>query len=455
MLNLLWTLGSYIVAIGILVSFHEFGHFWVARRLGIKVLRFSIGFGKPLWSRKANDGVEYVIASIPLGGYVKLLDGREGVVPAEFAAMAFDRQPVSKRIAVFFAGPAFNFLLAIAFYALLFIVGLPSLKPVLAEPADNTVAAAAGIHNGDRVLRLDGAPLTTFDELSEGLLEAGLSRAPAVPAVIVGNDGAERSVRFDFSHVPSDPEKLFRSLGFAPYTPPIEPVIGNIVAGSAAANSELHVGDRILALDDQPMATFQAMQSYVRARPAHAMKARVQRGDQTIETTVIVGTNMENGIEVGRLGIEHKEIAPDDKLWQDLRAVYRLTPWAAVPAAIKTTWQKSKLTVTLLGKMVVGQVSVKNVSGPIQIAQVAGASAKAGLATFIGFIAIISISVGIFNLLPVPMLDGGQILFGVIEAAKGSPLSERLQFAGQTIGIALLILLMSLAFFNDIVRQIG
>jgi regulator of sigma E protease len=454
MLGIIWTLVSFIIAISVLVAFHEFGHFWVARRLGIKVLRFSIGFGKPLWRRQGRDGVEYVIASIPLGGYVKMLDEREGPVAEAELSQAFNRQSVPKRIAVFFAGPAFNFLLAVVFYWALYIAGIPGLKPVIAEPAAGTIAAIAGLHVGDRVSKLGTEPVPTWADLRTGLLEAGLGHAQ-LAMTVVGRDGVSRSLTLDLSNIPPDPEKLFATLGLQPYVPPIPPVLGTVLPDKAAAQAGFMVGDRILALDGLPMASFQEIQAYVIARPGHVLKAEVQRGEQRIELSAIIGSETQSGVSVGRLGVMPQEIAANDDLWQDLRAEQRLAPWAAVPAALNQTWQISGLTLKLLYHMVRGEVSVKNVSGPIQIAQAAGASASAGLGAFVGFIAVISISIGIFNLLPIPILDGGQILFGLIEAAKGSPLSERFQIAGQQIGLTLLMLLMGLAFYNDIVRQLS
>lgn len=454
MLGIIWSLGSFIVAIGVLVAFHEFGHFWVARRLGIKVLKFSIGFGRPLWKRRAKDGVEYIIAAIPLGGYVKLLDEREGEVAPEDLPKAFNRQPVWKRITVFAAGPAFNFLLAIAFYWALYVVGVPGMKPVIAEPGQGSLAAAANLHSGDRILALDGVPIQTWSELRAELLERALSHS-TTQLRLQARDGSERGVLFDLGKVRVDPELLFNDLGLQPYEPPVPPVISEVVSGSPAENAGFHVGDRVLTLDGEPVKSFEDLRRYVSARPGHLMKAEVERSGQRIQLSVILATQKQGETSVGRLGAAARGVAADDVLWQDLRAELRLSPWAAVPAALNQTVQVSELTLKLLYRMLLGEVSVKNVSGPIQIAQAAGYSASAGVTAFLGFVALVSVSIGIFNLLPIPMLDGGQILFGLIEAVKGSPLSERIQIAGQQVGLTLLVLLMGLAFYNDIMRQIG
>lgn len=454
MLEVIRSLGSFIVAIGVLVAFHEFGHFWVARRLGIKVLKFSIGFGRPLWSRKAADGVEYIVAAIPLGGYVKLLDEREGEVAEIDRQRAFNVQPVWKRITVFAAGPAFNFLLAIAFYWVLYVVGVPGMKPVIAEPPAGSVAAAAGLHEGEQITRLGGKPIQTWAVLRSELLDRALEHGTPT-AQVKAKDGSERTATIDFTNVRVDPELLFTDLGLDAYEPPIEPVVGTVVPGQAADLAGFKPGDRILSLDGEAIASFQALRKHVAGKAGQILKARIQRGTEQLELTAIVSSQTEAGKTIGRLGLGARRVAEDDRMWQDLRAELRLSPLAAVPAALNQTVQVSKLTLGLLYRMLLGEVSVKNVSGPIQIAQAAGYSASAGVTAFLGFVALISVSIGIFNLLPIPVLDGGQILFGLIEAVKGSPLSERLQVAGQQIGLVLLALLMGLAFYNDIMRQIG
>lgn len=454
MSGIAWNVLSYIVAIGVLVAFHEFGHYWVARRLGIKVLKFSVGFGKALWTRRAKDGVEWQIGSIPLGGFVKLLDEREGPVAPEDLPRAFNRQPVAKRIAVFAAGPVFNFLLAVALYWGMYLIGVPGMKPLIAEPAPGTLAAAAGLHARDRIDRVDDTAIPVWSVLREELLSRALARNPAMLAVH-GADGSERQVALDPGAAGVDPEQFFDKLGLEPWDPPIEPVIGELVKDGPASRAGFQSGDRLLRVDGQPVLSFQQLRQYISERPGHLLKAEIQRGDQQLAIGVILATEKAGDKPVGRLGVAPARMADAADLWQDSRASLRLSPWAAVPAALNQTRQVSVLTLHLLYRMLVGDVSVKNVSGPIQIAQAAGSSASAGPVAFFGFIALVSISIGIFNLLPIPMLDGGQILFGLIEAVKGSPLSERMQLAGQQVGLTLLMLLMGLAFYNDIMRQIG
>ncbi|WP_293372145.1 RIP metalloprotease RseP [Nevskia sp.] len=460
MLNTLHSAASFIVAIGVLVAFHEFGHFWVARRFGIKVLKFSIGFGRPLWSRRGADGVEYIVAMIPLGGYVKLLDARDAdvVIPPQDLPRAFNRQPVWKRIAVFAAGPVFNFLLAIAFYWVLYMVGVPGVKPVIDEPPPGSVAAKAGFKAGEQIVALDGDTVATWSVLNGELVAHVLDRG-VTSFRIRSADGSERNVEVDLSAVHVDPALLFDELGLSPFEPPVAPVIGEVIAGGAAAQAGFQPDDRVLTVDGETVASFKTLRRIISARPGQVAKFGIERAGQTLELSAIIGSETVGGKAIGRMGFTGKpadaSVAGQGDLWQDLRAELRLDPLAAASAALYQTWQVSELTLRLLHRMVIGEVSVKNVSGPIQIAQAAGFSASVGVVAFLSFVALISISIGVFNLLPIPMLDGGQILFGLIEAVKGSPLSDRLQMAGQQVGLTLLLLLMGLALYNDVASVIG
>ena len=448
--NTIW----FIVAIGVLVAFHEFGHFWVARRLGVKVLRFSVGFGKPLWRRTASDGVEYVLAMIPLGGYVKLLDEREGPVDPAELSRAFNRQPVWSRIAIFAAGPAFNFVLAVVFYWAVFVVGIPDFKPLIAKPAEGSAAAAAGLHEGDRVVRLNGVTIQTWSVLRTDLIEAVLTHKPASIAV-VDSAGAEREVQLDFSKVRVDPQFLFDDLGLDRYLPPLPPKFGELLAGSAAEVGGLKAGDVVLAIDGNKITTFQELQKIVAAHPGETLHFEVQRGAETLTRAVLVGTLSSGGVTRGYLGAASARMANADKMWQDLGAELRLGPVAAVPAALQQTWEMTRMVAQLFYRMLVGDISVKNLSGPISTAQAAGSAAKAGLSTFLGFVAFVSLNLGIVNLIPIPVLDGGQIVGLLVEAVKGKPLSERAQVLVQQLGLALLVLIMGFAIFNDIARQFG
>jgi regulator of sigma E protease len=446
MLDVLWSFGGFLVAIGVLVAFHEFGHYWVARRCGVRVLRFSIGFGRPLWTRTAADGTEWSVAMIPLGGYVRMLDEREGEVPASQRHLAFNTQPLSRRAAIVAAGPAFNFILAILFYWLVFVFGVQGIKPVIAAPPEASAAAAAGLRQGEQVLRVDGRETPTWQVLRTRLIDRALARG-TLDIEVQDPQGAVRRVTLDLSAIRVDPEWLFADLGLNPYEPPVPPVLEEVIPGEPAAAAGFEPGDRLLSYDGVPIESWQQWAGWLRARPGELVTLQIQRGGQRLERQLIIG----EADGIGRFGAR---VAVPADLWQDLRAESRLNPVAALPAAMAQTWQMSWLTLKMLWRMVQGEVSVKHVSGPIQIAQVAGYSAQIGLVSFLSFMAIVSISLGVLNLLPVPVLDGGHLLFYGIEAVKGSPLSERAQEAGSRLGLMLLAGLMGLAFYNDIMRLI-
>lgn len=450
MLEVAWSIAAFIVALGVLVSFHEFGHFWVARRLGVKVLRFSVGFGKPLWRRQGADGVEYVIAAVPLGGYVKMLDEREGEVAPGEVARAFNRQGVWTRIAIVVAGPLANFLLAIVMYWLVFVWGVPALKPVVAEPPPNSRAAAIGLQAGDEVLAVGDTAVPTFADLRLELIERALFGEP-VELQVRKADGTQQRRELDLRGVRVDPQFLFDDLGLNQYQPPAPAVLGRIVAGSAAEVAGLRTGDRVLSIDGRPITTFQELYDWVRAHPGAAPTLQVRRGEQTLAVTPIIQSEQQGDRTIGRLGAG---VDVPQGVWDNLVTEHRLSVWAAAPAAVAQTGRMSALTLKMLYRMVLGDVSVKNVTGPIQIAQFAGYTASIGLISFLSFIAIMSVSLAVLNLLPVPVLDGGHLLYFVVELVKGSPLSERAQVLGQQVGLTLLVALMGLAFYNDILRLI-
>jgi regulator of sigma E protease len=448
MLDLVWSVGGFLVAIGVLVAFHEFGHYWVARRCGVKVLRYSLGFGKALWTHRAKDGMEWVVSALPLGGYVKMLDEREGVVAAEERHLAFNTQSVGKRALIVVAGPLFNFLLAIFFYWIVFVVGVQGQKPILAEPPAASAAAKAGLHLGEEVLRVRDVGIATWQNLRTELIDQALSGKP-LPLEVKGKDGVVREVSLDLSQVRIDPEFLFDDLGLNAYQPDIPAKLAEVMRGDPAENSGFKAGDLLLSYNGLPITSWQQWAIWLRAHPGEVVKVKVQRAAATLELNVIIGRG-EHGI--GKFGAR-VEVPAD--LWQDLRAEDRLDPVAAVPAAIRHTGQMSLLTLKMLWRMVLGDVSIKNVSGPIQIAQVAGFSAQVGVVSFLAFMAIVSVSLGVLNLLPVPLLDGGHLLYYAVEAVKGSPLSERALEAGQRLGLTFLVALMGLAFYNDIARLLN
>ncbi len=451
MLDLAWSLGGFLVAIGVLVAFHEYGHYWVARRCGVKVLRFSIGFGKPLWTRRDREGVEWTVSAIPLGGYVKMLDEREGpVAPAE-RARAFNQASVGRRIAIVSAGPAFNFALAILLYWGVYVLGVQGMRPVLAEPPAGSVAAAAALREGEAIVAVGDESTPQWTQLRTQILDRVLGGGQ-LPVTVQGRDGAQRVVVLDLGGVRLDPEFLFDDLGLQPYQPPVPARLQEIVPGESAAAAGFLPGDLLLSYNGVPITSWQQWAGWLRAHPGEVARVEVERDGQRLQIELIIGQLHQGDQTIGRFGAA---VAPPGDLWQDLRAVNRLGPVEALPAAVVQTWRMSSLTLRMLARMITGDVSVKNVSGPIQIAQVAGFSAQVGLVSFLSFMAIVSVSLGVLNLLPVPVLDGGHLLYYVVEAIKGSPVSERVQEAGQRVGLTLLVMLMGLAFYNDIARLLN
>lgn len=451
LLSVLW----FVVAIGVLVTVHEFGHFWVARRAGVKVLRFSVGFGRPLWRRRAGaDQTEYVIAAIPLGGYVKMLDENEGEVAEHERHRAFNRQPLGKRVAVVVAGPLFNFLFAIVAYWLMFVIGIGGLKSVIGEVAPGGVAAAAGLEAGQRIVSVDERETRTWQSVVEAIIGATLKEGPL--ALEVDAPGAaRRSVALDLQGMGVDEftqGRLFDALGLTPRRPVVPPVIGEVEAGGPADRGGLRRGDRVLALDGTSLGSWREFVTFIRAHPEQSVEIQVERAGARITLVVLPASVSADGESYGRIGAG---VAPPEDDFSDYYATVRYAPWTAFAKAIAKTWDMSILTLRMLWKMVTLQISVKHLSGPISIAQYAGISADVGIASYIGFLAIVSISLGILNLLPIPILDGGHLLYYLIESILGRPVSEEAQFFGQRLGIAMLVGLMGLAFYNDLARIFG
>lgn len=443
---------AFIVAIGVLVAVHEFGHFWVARRMGVKVLRYSIGFGQRLWGRtSARSGTEYRIAAIPLGGYVKMLDEREGPVPEHELDRAFNRKSVWRRMAIVAAGPGINFAFAALAYWLVFMLGVAGMKPVLGEIEPGGRAAAAGLAEGDRVTAVAGEATPSWQELRLALIDGALDGGE-LALTVEREGGGQRRTELDMAGVSAEPQALFSELGLQPYQPKGVPVIAEVLSGSAAAKAGLQSGDRVLAAGGTSLDGPGALVEWIQARPGERVDLRIERDGQPRTVTVDLAAMERGGERMGRLGAQ---IGVDASEWESLRMVRRLNPAAAVPAALGETWSVTALTVRLLYRMVLGDVSWRNISGPIQIADYAGQTASIGLEAFLSFLALVSVSLAVLNLLPVPVLDGGHLLYYAIELLRGRPLSEEAQAAGQQIGMVALLLLMSLAFYNDIARLFG
>jgi regulator of sigma E protease len=455
-MSVVWQALWFIVAVSVLVTVHEFGHYWVARRLGFKVLRFSVGFGKPLLSKVAGpDRTEYVIASIPLGGYVKMLDEREGPVPAADLHRSFTRKPPWQRILVLVAGPAFNILFAIVvLWGMFWWTGADEAKPIVGEVAANSVAAHAGLRSGDEIKAVNGAPVAGQRDVVSDLLDAMSSRGDAALSV----RGADGGTRVATLSVPdsaqrvrlTEPLELFKGLGFEFSVPPIPPVLGLVTAEGPAARAGLKTGDRIVAIGGTPIKDFRDIANRIKAHPGESLDITYRRGgvDQTVNVRV-ASDDAGDGKLIGRIKVAQPPVTLPDSFF--VHTDFTLP--AALGRATEEAWNLTLIQGRLVGRMLTGHVSVKNLSGPLSIAEYAGESADAGAASFLEFLVLISLSLGFLNMLPIPILDGGQIVFQAVEWLKGSPLSERAQAFGTQVGIALLILLMGVALFNDIARQ--
>lgn len=450
-MDILFSIAITLATLAVLVAVHEFGHFWVARRCGVKVLRFSIGFGKPLARWRDRLDTEYVIAAIPLGGYVKMLDEREGEVDPAELDLAFNRKPVLSRMAVVVAGPVANFLLAIVAYWALFMAGETGYAPVIGEVQSGSIAEVAGLEPGQEIIAVDGRKTPTWQALSFRLLERIGDSGPISFAVSYpGSDVIyESRGQLDEWLSGEDEPDLYAALGLTLYMPPIVPVLDEIVPGGPAQRAGLQSGDRILATDGRPMALWEDWVEYVRARPGQQMQVLLERDGQELELSLTPeAATADDGAQIGRVGVG----VSVPTMPESQRREFSRGPLESLVAGVQRTGDMVGFTVKSMVKMVQGLISPKNLSGPITIAKVATSSAKSGLESYIGFLALLSVSLGVLNLLPIPVLDGGHLMYYSIELVAGRPVPERVQMVGYQIGLLLVVSLMVFALYNDFSR---
>ena len=443
------TLLAFLFTLAILIVFHEFGHYLVARMAGVKVLRFSVGFGQVIASRKDRQGTEWALAAIPLGGYVKMLDEGEGDVPPDQLSRTFNRKGVGTRAAIVAAGPLANFLLAILLFWGLFMTGVPVTKPVLGGPPPDSPAAHAGIQSGETVMAVGGERVQSWQDL-HWLVLKNVLRGEGVTLETSDTQG-----HYNYRHLTPEAqdESLERAplatLGLVHYLPPLPPVLGNLMANGAAKLSGLQSGDRILTVDGRDIGFWEELVNVVRAAPGRSLALELERGGKVLEMQVVPERVEEGDSVIGRIGASPQV---DPAILAPFQGEVRYGPWQALQRAGARTWELSTFSLEMLGRMIMGQVSLKNLSGPITIADYAGQSAHSGVASFVAFLALVSVSLGVLNLLPVPLLDGGHLLYYFAEFLTGRPVPEKVQEFGQKIGMGLLALLMFFALYNDLQR---
>jgi len=448
MTGTLWNLLSFMVALAILIAVHEWGHFWVARRCGVRVERFSLGFGKVLWSRQDRQGTHFSLSLIPLGGYVKMLDERLAPVPEELRSQAFNNKSVGQRFAIVAAGPLANFGFALLALWLMFLLGIPGLKPVLGEVLPETPAQQAGFQPGMEIRGVAGSQTRDWEAVTYALLDhMGEGRVEIQVAKPEGGEQLLGLSLADWKLTPEQPEPL-ASLGLVPVQPQITLDIAQVLPGGAGERAGLQAGDRLQALDGQVLADWNAFAERVRAAPEQSLQLQIVRNGSPLILTLTPERRETRTLSFGYAGLAPKVLPLDERY----RIELHYGPLEALGEAGIKTWALVRLTVSMLGKLLSGAISLDNLSGPVAIAQGAGSSAAFGLVYFLGFLALVSVNLGIINLFPLPVLDGGHLLFFAIEALTGRPVPDKIQEIAFKIGAAILIILMGIALFNDFAR---
>ncbi len=450
-MDFLHTFFYFVITIGVLVSFHEFGHFWTARKVGVKVLRFSVGFGKVLWSyQKKSDTTEYVLSAIPLGGYVKMVDERESEVKEDDFPFAFNRQPLWARMAIVVAGPVFNLVLAVFLFWCVLVAGETGIKPILGKVEQGTLAASAGFKEDEEIISVDDKLTPTWTEAMAVIFTSALDGNKDIKVTVkdLNDEQSNRVLKLSGSDIQSS-EILYKKLGFKPWSPTLKPVIGNVLPESSALSAGLLKGDLILSADNIVIKDWLQLVDIVKSHPNVTISLKIERDGVELPINITPkSVQIDQKLE-GKIGAS---VSVPEDLIKSVSVKYSLSPLQAIPVSLETTWYYSVTTIKMMGKMLIGKTSVDNLSGPISIAQYAGQSASMGLVAFIKFMALLSVSLGILNLLPIPVLDGGHLLFFIIEGIKGSPVSEKIQSFFQQVGMLFLMGLMALAMVLDVQR---
>ena len=440
------------VALGLLVTFHEFGHYWVARRAGVKVLRFSVGFGKPLWRRKGNNGVEFVIGAIPLGGYVKMLDERESPVPDDQLEQAFNRKSLAKRSAIVAAGPVFNLIFAVAAFWAMFMLGIPESRPIVGNPEG--IAEAAGLKHGDMIVQVDGQPVETWTHAVLALVPQALDRNP-VSLVVEDQQSNREELQLPLDRLGDGfrEDRILDALGMAPWRVDLPPVIGQVSEDSPAERAGLQAGDRVTTINGQPVDGWMTLVNLIPEAAADGQPVQLEISRDGRRRNVEIEPELVDGRMI--IGVRPGEPGPEARAAMERAfTILQYGPLEGLGEAVGETWRLTSATLGILGRMIAGNASLSNLSGPITIAQLANDSARLGVSRFLFFLGLISLSLAILNLLPIPILDGGHLLYFLIEWIKGSPVSERGHVIGQSIGLMMVLALMSVAIFNDILRLV-
>lgn len=457
MLEFVSSIGWMLVTLGILVTFHEYGHYWMARRFNVKVLKFSVGFGKSFWSRTNKNDTEFCLSYIPLGGYVKLLDDRDPDYcdNPEHHHLTYNSKPIWQRALIMFAGPAFNFILAVLMFWMMFVFGKLELHPVIDEPEKIVLQAGAKIK--DRIISINNYPIQTWQDVSLELITKGLDRQD-VEFIVQHDNGEQETLLLKLSELPEgvDETKIFDAIGLNAWRMPYSNEVQTVSKGLPAEIAGVQSGDNIISVNGEKTKDWYSVVKKLNKFIEGEINLSILRKDNTLNVTIDHAVEDSTNSSKRIIGIAPKQANESDlEFYRSIQFNNSYGFIAAFPAALNETWRMTTMSLNMMGKIITGKASLKNLSGPITIAQVANDSASRGVAWFLGFLGLVSLSLGIINLLPIPMLDGGQLLFLLFEKIKGSALTEDFQLKGQTIGIVFLLCFMSIAIYNDILRLVS